>query len=181
MQAESSRPPAVGIAAGTAWVTRPPTVAAARDSELSGLSWHAPIAQFQDRLPAFSQYPAPERTGAIGARSRFQSCTRSWAFGSGTARPPPQGSSFSCTGGVWSGSVRSCGGLPTASQLEGPPPREGTRPPVTAGAMARRSHTPLAEDAGFEPARSQQRNLAFPRCFGLPGVPGALIRELGSA
>jgi hypothetical protein len=24
---------------------------------------------------------------------------RSWAFGSGTARPPPQGSSFSCTGG----------------------------------------------------------------------------------
>jgi hypothetical protein len=90
---------AVGIAAGTAWVPRPPTVSAARDSELSGLSWHAPIAQFQDRLPAFSQYPAPERTGAIGARSRFQSCTRSWAFGSGTARPPPQGSSFSCTGG----------------------------------------------------------------------------------
>ena len=46
---------------------------------------------------------------------------------------PPQGSSFSCTGGVWSGSVRRCGGRPTASQLEGPPPRQDTRPPTPRG------------------------------------------------
>jgi hypothetical protein len=114
------------------------------------------------RPRAARQSRGSDQSVATGARSRFQSCIRSWAFGSGTARPPPQSSSFSCTGGVWSGSVRSCGGPPTASQLGGPPPRQDTRPPVAAGAVAR-SHTPLAEDAGFEPARSQQRNLAFPR------------------